>query len=53
MPDSFIDNDDFMKQLNDSLPDTDFIAVFGTSHTYGACLKNNIDQKVVANHGSL
>jgi len=50
MPDSFIDNDDFMKQLNDSLPDTDFIAVFGTSHTYGACLKNNIDQKVVANH---
>ena len=27
MPDSFIDNDDFMKQLNDSLPDTDFIAV--------------------------
>ena len=50
MPDSFIDNADYMKQLNDSLPDTDFIAVFGTSHTYGACRKDNIKQTVISDH---
>jgi hypothetical protein len=46
----FINNADFMKQLNDLLPDTDFIAVFGTSHTYGACRKDSINQTVIADH---
>ena len=32
-----------LEELNKSLPDQPFIAVFGTSHTYGSCRRG--DQK--------